>query len=171
MPAGRPHLPRVAALGVLQADVPIRMPCGAKARSRRSRRFVNLYRVVRNGLQASVQSHSIKKLEPLYGFTRGTPLSDANMALAKVQACLELGDIEFINENDRNAVAGDNRDDCDCVSTWRLRNWLETRWAELIETGPSSLDREGEGNVLRAVASSAFKSPLLKAELAGRDSA
>jgi hypothetical protein len=153
----------------VQADVPIRTRCGAKARSRRSGRFVNLYSVVRNGLQASVQSHSIKKLEPLYGFTRGTSLSDANMALAKVQACLELGDIEFINENDRNAVAGDNRDDC--VSTWRLRNWLETRWAELIETGPSSLDREGEGNVLRAVASAAFKSPFLKAELAGRDSA
>jgi hypothetical protein len=32
------------------------------------------------------------------------------MALAKVQACLEFGDIEFINENDRNAVAGDNRE-------------------------------------------------------------
>jgi uncharacterized protein len=45
----------------------------------------------------------------------------------------ELGDIEFINEDDRNAVAGYNRDDC--VSTWRLRDWLETRRAELIETG------------------------------------
>lgn len=62
--------------------------------------------MVRNGLQASVQSHSIKNLEPLYGL-RGTPPSNASMALAKVQACLELGDIEFINENDRNAVAGD----------------------------------------------------------------
>jgi hypothetical protein len=86
------------------------------------------------------------------------------MALAKVQACLEVGDIEFINENNRNAVAGDNRDDC--VSTWRLRNWLETRWAELIQTGPSSLDREGEGKVLRAVASAALKSPPFKAERA-----
>jgi hypothetical protein len=46
---------------------------------------------------------------------------------------LELGDIEFINEDDRNAIAGYNRDDC--VSTWRLRDWLETRRAELIETG------------------------------------
>jgi hypothetical protein len=170
MPAGATAIFLVSPrLVLVQADVPIRTPCGAKARSRRSGRFVNLYSVVRNGLQASVQSHSIKTLGPLYGFTRGTSLSDANMALAKVQACLELGDIEFINENDRNAVAGDNRDDC--VSTWRLPNWLETRWAELIETGPSSLDREGEGNVLRAVASAAFKRPLLKAELAGRDSA
>jgi hypothetical protein len=36
----------------------------------------------------------------------------------------------------------------------------------LIETGPSSLDREGEGNVLRAVASAALKSPPLNAERA-----
>jgi uncharacterized protein len=86
-------------LAHVQADVPIWTPCGAKARSRRSGRFVKLYSVVRNGLQASVRSHSIKKLEPLYGFTRGTSLSDANLALARVQACLELGDIEFINES------------------------------------------------------------------------
>jgi predicted RecB family nuclease len=99
----------------------------------RSKRFVDLYSVVRNGLRASVESYSIKKLEPLYEFTRGTPLSDANMALAKVQACLELGDIGFINEDDRNAVAGYNKDDC--VSTWRLRDWLESRRTNLINAG------------------------------------
>ena len=99
----------------------------------RSRCFVDLYGVVRNGLQASVESYSIKKLEPLYGFSRDTTLSDANAALAKVQACLELGDIEFINEDDRRVVAGYNRDDC--VSTWRLRDWLEARRAELVASG------------------------------------
>ena len=40
----------------------------------RSKRFVDLYSVVRNGLRASVESYSIKKLEPLYGFARDTPL-------------------------------------------------------------------------------------------------
>ncbi len=99
----------------------------------RSKRFVDLYGVVRNGLRASVESYSIKKLEPLYGFTRDITLSDANVALAKVQACLELGDIEFINEDDRRVVAGYNRDDC--VSTWRLRDWLEARRAELVASG------------------------------------
>ena len=60
----------------------------------RSKRFVDLYSVVRNGLRASVESYSIKKLEPLYGFARANALSpDANRALAKVQACLELGDL------------------------------------------------------------------------------
>ncbi|MFH1341904.1 MAG: TM0106 family RecB-like putative nuclease [Pseudomonadota bacterium] len=99
----------------------------------RSKRFVDLYGVVRNALRASVESYSIKKLEPLYGFTRDTKLSDANMALAKVQACLELGDLEFIDEADRAVVAGYNRDDC--VSTWRLRDWLETRRGGLVAAG------------------------------------
>jgi len=99
----------------------------------RSKRFVDLYSVVRNALRASVESYSIKKLEPLYGFTRDTKLSDANMALAKVQACLELGDLEFIDEADRAVVAGYNRDDC--VSTWRLRDWLETHRDDLVAAG------------------------------------
>ncbi|MBY2926351.1 TM0106 family RecB-like putative nuclease [Rhizobium leguminosarum] len=99
----------------------------------RSKRFVDLYGVVRNALRASVESYSIKKLEPLYGFTRDTKLSDANMALAKVQACLELGDLEFIDDADRTVVASYNRDDC--VSTWQLRDWLETRRDELVAAG------------------------------------
>ena len=32
--------------------------------------FVDLYRAVRQGIRASVESYSIKRLEPLYGFTR-----------------------------------------------------------------------------------------------------
>jgi len=52
--------------------------------------FVDLYAVVRHGIRASVESYSIKKLEPLYGFARSVPLTDANKALVKVQACLEL---------------------------------------------------------------------------------
>ena len=54
-----------------------------------------------------------------------SPLPDANKALAKVQACLELGDLEFIGEADREVVAGYNKDDC--LSTLGLRDWLEER--------------------------------------------
>ena len=36
----------------------------------RGRVFVDLYRAVRQGLRASVESYSIKKIEPLYGFHR-----------------------------------------------------------------------------------------------------
>lgn len=58
--------------------------------------LVDLYSVVRNGLRAGVESYSIKKLEPIYGFVRDTSLPDANLALARLQARLELGDIDGI---------------------------------------------------------------------------
>ncbi|MCC2687696.1 MAG: hypothetical protein K0S21_499, partial [Rhizobiaceae bacterium] len=99
----------------------------------RSERFVDLYGVVRNGLRAGVESYSIKRLEPLYGFCRDIPLRDANRALARLQAGLELGDPGSIEASDRASVAGYNRDDC--VSTLRLRDWLEGCRAGLIRQG------------------------------------
>ena len=38
--------------------------------------FVDLFSVVRHGIRASVESYSIKKLEPLYSFVRTVPLED-----------------------------------------------------------------------------------------------
>jgi uncharacterized protein len=99
----------------------------------RSKRLVDLYSVVRNGLRASVESYSIKKLEPLYGYDRVTPLRDANLALAAVQGCLELDDLESIEDSDRTVVTAYNRDDC--LSTLGLRDWLERCRASLIEHG------------------------------------
>jgi hypothetical protein len=80
-----------------------------------------------------VETYSIKKLEPLYDFVRTTPLPDANHALAKLQALLELGDPAAAAEDDRRTVESYNRDDC--FSTWRLRDWLEARRAELVANG------------------------------------
>lgn len=99
----------------------------------RSRRFVDLYSVVRKGLRASVESYSIKKLEPLYGFARTVPLAIANGALAKVQAGLELGDLELIGEEERGIVVGYNRDDC--MSAWSLRDWLEQQRSAVVGAG------------------------------------
>src|SRR5262249_26243476 len=45
--------------------------------------FVDLYAVVRHGIRASVESYSIKDLEPLYDFKRSVPLTDARKALAR----------------------------------------------------------------------------------------
>ena len=78
----------------------------------RSKLFVDLYSVARHGLRASVESYSIKRLEPLYGFTRTVPLNDAGKALVKVQACLEFGDSAGILDADRAIVQGYNKDDC-----------------------------------------------------------
>jgi predicted RecB family nuclease len=97
--------------------------------------FVDLYAVIRHGIRASVESYSIKKLEPLYAFERAMPLVDVGKTMAKVQACLELGDLDGIEDQDRAVVRAYNRDDC--LSTWQLRDWLEDVRAALIRSGAS----------------------------------
>jgi uncharacterized protein len=91
--------------------------------------FVDLYRAVRQGMRASVESYSIKRIEPLYGFTRTVPLRDANFALQSYEAAMALGnDLGEIGDL-LKTIEGYNRDDC--VSTLRLRDWLEDRRKEL----------------------------------------
>ena len=53
--------------------------------------LVDLYRVVRQGVRASVESYSIKRLEPLYGFTREVDLRDAGSSIVAFEAWLQVG--------------------------------------------------------------------------------
>jgi len=54
--------------------------------------FVDLFRVVRQGLRASVESYSIKKMEPFYDFKRTVELRDATSSLQAFESVLALGD-------------------------------------------------------------------------------
>ena len=90
--------------------------------------FVDLYRTVRQGIRASVESYSIKRLEPLYGFARGVDLRDANESIVEFETWLELGQGDE-REDLLAEIKGYNRDDC--LSTLYLRNWLEGQRAEL----------------------------------------
>ena len=91
--------------------------------------FVDLYRAVRQGIRASVESYSIKRLEPLYGFARMVPLQDANFALQSYETAMAIGnDLGEIGDLLRT-IEGYNRDDC--ISALRLRDWLEDRRKEL----------------------------------------
>jgi len=85
--------------------------------------FVDLYRVVRQGLQAGVESYSIKRLEPLCGYSRVVGLRDATSALVEFEAELEDGSAVADAERQR-VVAGYNEDDC--RATLALRDWLES---------------------------------------------
>ena len=110
----------------------------------RGKVFVDLYSVVRNALRAGVESYSIKRLEVFFGYQREKDLRDANVALARVQAALELEDFPSLTEQDRQAVQTYNRDDC--VATEKLRDWLETLREESIEDGtdvPRPLPEDG----------------------------
>ena len=85
--------------------------------------LVDLHGVVRGGVRASVESYSLKELERFHQFERSVALPLANRALARVQACLEFGDVHGLAEESRKAVQDYNRDDC--LSTLGLRGWLE----------------------------------------------
>jgi predicted RecB family nuclease len=100
--------------------------------------FVDLYRIVRQGLRVGVESYSIKRLEPLVGYERRVDLRDATAHLISFEAALEEGTAAQEGEN-QLVVAGYNEDDC--RSTLVLREWLEVRRNELATTVGSPLPR------------------------------
>ena len=90
----------------------------------RKRVFVDLYRVVRQGLQAGVESYSIKRLEPLYGYERKIDLRDAGDSIVEFEFWLDRFQEDEIDDKTLRAdIEAYNRDDC--ISTHRLRDWLE----------------------------------------------
>ena len=103
----------------------------------RAKLFVDLYRVVRGALRASVESYSIKELEKLFDFRREVDLRDANPALYGLAVPLELGDPDSIAAGHKETVEGYNRDDC--FSTLHLRDWLEEIRSALVDDGKEIL--------------------------------
>jgi predicted RecB family nuclease len=103
----------------------------------RARVLVDLYRVVRQGIRASVESYSIKRLEPLYGLERDVELRSAGSSIVAFEAWLEGGTTENgeVGEDILRSIAGYNRDDV--LSNLRLRDWLEERRLDLARrVGP-----------------------------------
>lgn len=98
----------------------------------RGKALVDLYRVVRQGVRASVESYSIKKLEPLYGFRRTIDLRDAGSSIAAFEAWLRVGGEAGHDDAALARIERYNHDDA--VSTWKLRDWLEERRAELARS-------------------------------------
>ena len=97
----------------------------------RGRVLVDLYRVVRQGIRASVESYSIKRLEPLYGLTREVALKDAGSSIVQFETWLGRGATAegLVGDEILRGIEGYNRDDV--VSTWLLRDWLEARRLDL----------------------------------------
>jgi predicted RecB family nuclease len=113
----------------------------------RGGRFVDLYAVVRESLRAGVESYSIKKMEPLYHFTRDVELVRAGDQRRIVEVALELGDQAAVTAEIRGTVEGYNRDDV--RSTMELRKWLEQQRAALVAGGadvPRFVSADGEAS-------------------------
>ena len=85
--------------------------------------LVDLYQVVRQGLRASVDSYSIKRIEKFYLSEREGPITRAGFSVVEYERWLGDHDPQHLRD-----LADYNRDDC--VSTRGLRDWLEARRAE-----------------------------------------
>ena len=101
--------------------------------------LVDLFSVVRQGLRVGVESYSIKKLEPLYGYEREVDLKDAGSSIVAFETWLEVGG--EAGEDDETLVRIERYNRDDVVSTWRLRDWLEGQRAELEQELGEALPR------------------------------
>jgi hypothetical protein len=110
--------------------------------------FVDLYRIVRQALRASVESYSIKKLEFLYAFNRKVSPRDAVAALQTFEVALTLGGNREITKEICETIQAYNHDDC--LSAMRLRDWLEDLRRDVEATKgqvlPRPAARSGEPN-------------------------
>ncbi|HEY6608802.1 MAG TPA: TM0106 family RecB-like putative nuclease [Candidatus Limnocylindria bacterium] len=101
--------------------------------------LVDLFRAVRQGVRASVESYSIKVIEPLYDFQRSVPLKDATSSIVAFEEWLQLADTERPSSEILDEIAGYNRDDV--LSTLHLRDWLEARRLELATQAGAEVPR------------------------------
>lgn len=134
----------------------------------RSGTFVDLYAIVRQSLRAGIERYSIKNLEPLYGFEREVDLKDARRYLQAMELALEYDCVAELKPEVRQAVEGYNRDDC--VSTLRLRDWLEGLRAGAIAKGadiPRPVQKSGEAS--EALSEALQKIEALRMQLLGID--
>jgi uncharacterized protein len=96
--------------------------------------MVDLHQTYKQGVRASVEEYSLKKVEAFYGFERETPLEAARVAMRYVEHRLELGRMgEELPDEIREAIEGYNAEDC--VSAARLRDWLEGEREKLVASG------------------------------------
>jgi predicted RecB family nuclease len=91
--------------------------------------LVDLFRAVRQGLRASVESYSIKKVEKLYDFEREVDLRDAGSSIVAFEEWLQLSDTDRPSSDILERIERYNQDDV--VSNRKLRDWLETLRIEL----------------------------------------
>ena len=109
--------------------------------------FVDLYQTVKQGLRAGTRSYSIKKLEPLYmGAELRTGLDNAADSILEYQKFTD----ELIVDPEAAAVTLKGIADYnkyDCLSTWRLRDWLLAQVggsAPLDDPSPDEPDVPGD---------------------------
>jgi uncharacterized protein len=79
--------------------------------------LVDLFRVTKQALRASVPGYSIKRVEELYGFVREAEIGGGSQAVFDFETWLETGEDSLLE-----GIAAYNREDC--LSTLGLHRWL-----------------------------------------------
>lgn len=95
--------------------------------------FIDLHRVVRRSLIASVERYSIKDMEPFFGYERQQDLAEASMSRRLVETAIASGAFEELPAQHQKIVEDYNREDCE--SALRLRDWLEVLRSDAITDG------------------------------------
>lgn len=92
----------------------------------RNKVLVDLYAVVRQGVRVSQPSYSIKKLEVFYMEAREGDITGGGESVVAYE--------EWIDSRDPAILESIRRyNEADCISTWKLRDWLVEHAAEARE--------------------------------------
>src|ERR1700733_5269848 len=110
--------------------------------------LVDLHQAFKQGVRASVEEYSLKKLEAFYGFERKTPLETSRAAMRYMEHRLQLeGALVDLPGELRTTMEGYNSEDC--FSTSKLQDWLEQERRRLVDRGiciPRFIDRDEEAS-------------------------
>src|SRR5688572_19259818 len=118
--------------------------------------FVDLLRVVRNGIRASRPGYGLKELEAFLDFEREAEVKDGGASIVIFEQWMQTGEQALLDQIDAY-----NREDC--IATRLLRDWLLERRAEaLAEFGPFPLP---EPPVVRPIPEGKVERARLRAEL------
>ena len=85
----------------------------------REKCFVDLYQVARQAIRASTEGYSLKDLEKIYWGKRTGEVTNAGDSIVEYERWRETGEQTILD-----GIAHYNEDDC--VSTARMRDWLES---------------------------------------------
>lgn len=95
--------------------------------------FVDLFKVVRNGLRASRPGYGLKEMETLLDFERRAEVRDGGTSIVMFEEWMQTRDQALLDQ-----IAAYNEEDC--VATLLLRDWLLQRRAEALQQfGPFPL--------------------------------
>lgn len=111
----------------------------------RNKVFVDLYRVVRQGLRVGEPNYSIKSIEHLYRRARSGDVGTAGESIVQYANWIESGEpADWQASEILRGIREYNKDDCD--STWQLADWLRERQREAGISGHQVTSEAGMGS-------------------------